>query len=209
MACTDPLPNTPGTGKVCRTKHPGQLAGLYVFKDIGDAWVASRPIWNQHAYYVTNVNDNGTIPASGAVKKNWQTAGLNNFRQNVVGSMQPTLAPDLTVKLGVLGNCDAKGNLSVTANVCNRGAAPVAQGLSVAFTLGDPMAGGEVVCLKKTTKDLFPGLCESLSCTYVPGDKQAITIGVYADYGGAKGEATECREDNNSVVQGGVTCKNL
>jgi len=208
FACTDPLPNTPGTGKVCRTKHPGARSGVYVFKDLADGWVASRPIWNQHAYFVTNVLDNGAIPAAGAAQANWKVPGLNNFRQNVQGALQPTLAPNLTVRLGTIGNCNPQGELVVSGTVCNRGAAPVAAGIAVAFTRGDP-ATGEVVCLKKTSKDLFPGDCESLSCIYK--FTGAFTVGLYADYGGVqgKGEATECREDDNTLSRAGVTCSNI
>ncbi|MBM4396438.1 MAG: thrombospondin type 3 repeat-containing protein [Deltaproteobacteria bacterium] len=208
FGCADPLPNTPGIGKVCRTKHYGQKAGVYVFRDVGDAWVASRPIWNQHAYSVTNVEDDGGIPAAGAVQANWKVAGLNNFRQNVQGALQPTLAANLTARIGTIGNCDPTGALSVPGIVCNRGAAPVARGLAVAFTSGPPDTG-EVECLKKTTLDLFPGDCESFSCTYHPAT--AFAVGLYADYGGSggKGDATECREDDNTATRAGVTCRNV
>ncbi|WP_257455216.1 kelch repeat-containing protein [Archangium lipolyticum] len=56
--------------------------GIRVFGD--DSWVGTRRIWNQHAYAVTNVNDDGTIPARPAT--NWLTPGLNNFRSNAPGT---------------------------------------------------------------------------------------------------------------------------
>ncbi|MFK8004545.1 MAG: FG-GAP-like repeat-containing protein [Polyangiales bacterium] len=48
---------------------------------IGDAenrWIQARRIWNQHTYHVTNVREDGTIPA--AEQPNWRT--LNTFRTN-------------------------------------------------------------------------------------------------------------------------------
>ena len=45
-------------------------------------WMPTRPIYNQHAYSVTNVWDNGSIPTR--PRSNWSTAQLNNFRQNIV-----------------------------------------------------------------------------------------------------------------------------
>jgi PKD repeat protein len=40
----------------------GPYHGILVFCDANDTWVNTRKIWNQHAYNVTNVNDDGTIP---------------------------------------------------------------------------------------------------------------------------------------------------
>ncbi|MCA9684602.1 MAG: VCBS repeat-containing protein, partial [Myxococcales bacterium] len=66
-ACTAPLPNTPGNGaNVCRSEHPPGIAltGVRVLRDKLDRWASSRNLWNQHAYSITNVNDDGTIPAT-------------------------------------------------------------------------------------------------------------------------------------------------
>lgn len=63
-------------------------AGVRVFGSPGNNWVSTRAIWNQHAYDVTNVDADGTIPAVPAV--NWLTAGLNSFRQQHL----PTDDPD-------------------------------------------------------------------------------------------------------------------
>jgi len=49
-----------------------------VLRDANDRWIPARRIWNQHAYHVTNVREDGTIPA--APKKSW--LGLNTFRTN-------------------------------------------------------------------------------------------------------------------------------
>lgn len=49
---------------------------LQVFADARDRWVPARRIWNQHAYFVTNVTEEGGIPA--VQPNNWAT--LNTFR---------------------------------------------------------------------------------------------------------------------------------
>ena len=63
--------------------------GIYVFGDANDSWVVTRPIWNQHAYHVTNVNDDGTIPAHEA--NSWQS--FNSYRQNVLTQATPQGRP--------------------------------------------------------------------------------------------------------------------
>ncbi len=49
---------------------------VQVVRDARDRWVGARRIWNQDAYFVTNVREDGTIPASPV--PNWTT--LNTFR---------------------------------------------------------------------------------------------------------------------------------
>ncbi|MBA1443670.1 MAG: hypothetical protein FE835_01900 [Gammaproteobacteria bacterium] len=58
----------------------GTQHGVYVFGSGFNDWVRARSIWNQHTYHVTNVLEDGTIPAH--EQPNWLTPGLNSFRQN-------------------------------------------------------------------------------------------------------------------------------
>ncbi|QRK08304.1 VCBS repeat-containing protein [Archangium violaceum] len=71
---------------VVENNHVGGVGfnGIRVFRDRADEWVGTRGIWNQHAYSITNINDDGTIPAHPAA--NWLTPGLNNFRSNAPGT---------------------------------------------------------------------------------------------------------------------------
>ncbi|HWB02367.1 MAG TPA: putative Ig domain-containing protein [Verrucomicrobiales bacterium] len=61
--------------------------GIYVYKDVNDRWMPTRPVWNQSEYSITNVNADGTIPKKPAV--NWLTPGLNNFGVNVPAPDEP------------------------------------------------------------------------------------------------------------------------
>jgi hypothetical protein len=45
-------------------------------RDVNDRWIQARRIWNQHAYHVTNVREDGTIPQHAL--NSWE--GLNTFR---------------------------------------------------------------------------------------------------------------------------------
>jgi hypothetical protein len=49
-----------------------------VFQDAQKRWAPTRRIWNQHAYSVTNVNEDGTIPAH--MTPSWTY--VNTFRMN-------------------------------------------------------------------------------------------------------------------------------
>jgi hypothetical protein len=49
-----------------------------VYQDAQRRWAPTRRIWNQHAYHVTNVREDGTIPAH--MKPSWKYE--NTFRMN-------------------------------------------------------------------------------------------------------------------------------
>jgi hypothetical protein len=49
-----------------------------VWQDAQKRWIPTRRIWNQHAYHVTNVREDGTIPRK--MTKSWTR--LNTFRTN-------------------------------------------------------------------------------------------------------------------------------
>ncbi len=55
---------------------PAPVPGVQVFGN--DNWMPSRPIWNQHTYHITNVDDDGSIPKY--ERPNWERH--NNFRAN-------------------------------------------------------------------------------------------------------------------------------
>jgi hypothetical protein len=65
--------------------------GITVIGDLHGSWAPARPVWNQYAYHITNVDSDLGIPSS--PDENW--ASWNNFR--AAGSEQgpPTWKPDL------------------------------------------------------------------------------------------------------------------
>ncbi|MEZ4380459.1 MAG: VCBS repeat-containing protein [Nannocystaceae bacterium] len=72
----------------------GPEKGITVIGDVDASWRPGRPLWNQHAYSITNVNDDGTIPAMPAA--NWTL--YNNFRSGDLSPPDGAAAPDLTVE---------------------------------------------------------------------------------------------------------------
>ncbi|MBC8069645.1 MAG: VCBS repeat-containing protein [Deltaproteobacteria bacterium] len=71
-----------GSAEFIVTSNGGE-SPVRAFHDADDRWVPARRIWNQHAYHVTNVREDGTIPAIQAPF--WQQ--LNTFRtQSQIGT---------------------------------------------------------------------------------------------------------------------------
>jgi len=199
FVCAPPVSGTPGTGNVCRAAHPHGTAGIRVYRDAADRWVDSRPIWNQHAYHVTHVENNGTIPRTSRVAVNWLTPGLNNFRQNVMGNLEHLDDPDMTSGGGSFsGYCSPNGSsIQLEVLACNRGTQPVDSGIEISFFRGNPDEGGTLICSTETTRRLEPGQCESVGCEWndPPTSRQdAVTVWVTAD---SANESSECFEENN------------
>ncbi|MEZ4407087.1 MAG: VCBS repeat-containing protein [Polyangiales bacterium] len=200
--CAAPPDGTPGTGNTCRAARPVGVRGIRVYSDVADRWVRSRMIWNQHVYNVTNVEDDGRIPASGAARRNWRDGALNNFRTNVQGSADTTSSPDAT-SAGTRVECLGSGAARLTARACNRGTAPLSDGLRVGFYDGAPV-GASPVCTATTPRALNPGECVELTCEWAtPPQRAATTVVVVVDDDRGR---LECHEGNNLGTIAGVVC---
>jgi hypothetical protein len=202
FVCRDPAGGPAPAGKVCRASHPGPATdfGVRVLADSIDRWVNTRPIWNQYAYSVTNVDANGKVPRTSEWVQNWTQAGLNNYRQNSPGDGQTAGAiPDMTVRQAK-STCEPGGAV-ITAEVCNRGTEPVARGLPVAvYAEGPPR---ELRCQTETDKRLDPGFCTTVTCAWTGPAGAAVVV--VDDRGTGAGIVFECREDNNELSVD-VTC---
>lgn len=197
--CAAPPAGTPGTGKTCRANHPKAIQGIRVYEDANDQWVRSRSIWNQHAYAVTNVNEDGTIPKTSDWQKNWTQAGLNNFRQNVPGTANASDIGDLTAQSTATFSCNNTTAVLATP-VCNRGTAPIGAGVSVGFYAGTTKA-----CSAKTAGVLQPGACESVSCEWLspPSKTPGVDIDVVPNDDGA---LAQCDPNNDKGRVKAVFC---
>lgn len=203
FVCRDPIAGPSPVGMVCRAENPGinTAFGVRVIADRVDRWVNTRQIWNQHAYSVTNIGEDGVVPRTSAWLRNWTQPGLNNFRQNAPGGgLGAGASPDLTV--GDASVTCISGGARVTVRVCNRGTEPVARGLGVAVYAGDP--AGPLACQAATTANLAPGLCQDVACDW-PAAGSTGTV-VVDDLGAGAGANLECREDNNRLVITGIDC---
>lgn len=186
---------------------PVKTTGFAVLRDSEDAWASSRPIWNQHAYSVTNVLDDGRIPRSSDVKRNWETAHLNNFRQNVQGSLGALKLADITVELADLPTVCAwqSGTFTLSAKVCNRGTNPVTDGVEIRFSQRDRDVDASteptVVCETATPKLLGVGECTIVTCEgTLDGQRDLL---VQAD---PEGKIADCHPRSNEGASALVLC---
>lgn len=176
----------------------GPQRGVFVYGSASDSWVSTRKIWNQHTYHITNVNDDGTIPAR--EKNNWET--YNNYRQNILPETSgPGLydAPDLIPSYVQVS--EGGSGFTITARIGNAGVVTVGPGVSVAFYDGDPRSGGTLLGTTKTTTYIDPGTYEDVSFTVTSGIIQNLFVSADDD-GTLTGSVSECNELNNIYDRG-------
>ncbi len=173
-----------------------KTSGVRVLGDTEGKWVRTRSVWNQHAYHVTNVNDDGTIPT--IELPNYEQPGLNNFRQNVQPSGQFS-APDLVVSVTPV----CTGEYGLRARVLNIGEAPVEPGVVVGFYEGVPSTGTSLGS-GATVGTLYPLTYEDviLPLASVP----AQTVYAVVDDGMPVHPWHECNTENNTSDAVSAAC---
>jgi hypothetical protein len=180
---------------------------------IGDAmnrWVRTRRIWNQHAYHVTNVADDATIPKSEL--PSWAQPGLNDFRQNVQ-THNVFAAPDLVPRdLRTVKDKCAMDVLTLVAAVVNQGEATAPAGIPVTFYLvGQNLVS--VIGITMTTMPILAGGSETVSVEFAlpMGQKGPFTVYVVVDEKGQAGTGivNECDEMNNASARLMVGCPQI
>jgi hypothetical protein len=196
--CSDPIADTPGVGKVCRAFHPPGvgLTGLRVLRDALDRWASSRPMWNQHAYSITNIDDDGGVPQTSQWPANFKDPTLNNYRQNRQGDVPAAALPDITGALDDQTCVGGQAKVVLKSTVCNRGNKAVGANLPATFYLGDPK-DGNVLCVAYTSEPVPVSECRVVSCEIDEGVDGTVTVVVDDDGQGGQ-VALECFENNNT-----------
>lgn len=172
----------------------GPQRGIFVFGDPNDNWVATRRVWNQHSYHITNVDEDGGIPQNELA--NWLTppsSPFNSFRQNTLSTLNPTAAPDLTASFL---RATSSPTSTLTARIGNGGAVVVGAGLAVSFYDGDPSGSGNLLGTATTTTPLDPGEYEDVTLALVAAPPGVAWVAA-DDAGGLVGAQNECDETNN------------
>ena len=215
--------------KVCRawrdvrsTSRQAGVADLMIFKDRLDRWVSSRNLWNQHAYNIININDDGTVPTAKVWKDNWllkkvgefitgsttqERPVYNNYRMNEQGLYGAGTVPDITGRF-VLGNICGEtedGRKVISGKLCNRGTKPVATNLPATFFYYDenaPEGRGEKICTSYTPGIVGVGECQHVGCTVEEAvfealqDKKVLMVTNLNEYD--QSATVECNYNNNT-----------
>ncbi|MCB9745510.1 MAG: VCBS repeat-containing protein [Alphaproteobacteria bacterium] len=186
--------------------HPSYLnlarAGIAVIGDADESWRAGPRIWNQHAFHITNVDEDGGIPQSADL--NWLEH--NSFRSGALAEVEGGgLYPDLVPQIAhVCEERCAEGVLEVWVQVGNRGGEAVERGTELQVSALTPN-GTVPLAGVVSSVTVAPGeLLETLhiEITGVEGlDIRDLELVIDPD-----DDYNECDEDNNIVRWGQGLC---
>jgi len=170
--------------------EPVVAHGITVLNSPHDRWVNSRAIWNQHAYHITNIDDDGTVPTD--EEDSW--VDYNSYRRNDQVQGKALAAPDLTVRIISIDESDCPNTMGASIQVANRGAYPVGPRVQIDVQVDDEWA-----CTLWTTTALRPEESELLDCEIEQGPRRgtvSLRAQIDLDRDGASLN-TECVEGNN------------
>lgn len=178
--------------------------GVRVFAAPERDWVATRRIWNQHTYHITNVTESGAIPAG--ERQNWSLRGLNNFRQNVQPGARniPDMRP-IELSADLLECSEA---MTLHFRVQNAGWASAPAGVPAAVYADAGGTSWTPITTVRTTRRLLPGESEPFSVRYPLDSRDPFAPVIFRVVVGetTEGEGStvlECRLDNNEATTEG------
>ncbi|MBK9648289.1 MAG: VCBS repeat-containing protein [Deltaproteobacteria bacterium] len=190
---------------VANTNYTGHT-GFYVFGDADSSWQQGRKIWNQHAYHITNVNDDGTIPAVADI--NWAT--YNNFRSGDLTAGSGGVFSDLigTIEEVCEALCD-QGRLFVYVRVGNQGYQDIEDEVELTLYADTPEGEKRMTSLVITSGIPAGQMLDSVVFEVSGIEDWDIRDLILKVDGGNESEdsvETECDETNNEARWGAMVC---
>ncbi len=182
--------------------HGVSHTGVYVLGSASGSWLADRPIWNQHAYSITNINDDLTVPAP--ARPNWPQ--YNTFRSGDLSPLSGGAMPDAVSWGDVCTNGCTDGFVQVAVRVGNGGVGVMRGGVPISayaevdgylrylatMSTPDPVNSG----------DASQVLVFELDSSLIP----AGVVVFKADDDRGTQVLAECHEDNNDARVEDVRC---
>ena len=129
-----------------------ESTGIFTIGSETSRWQGARQVWNQHAYSITNINDDLTIPESPV--PNWPI--YNNFRSGDVNPTSAEKAPDAIPLAEICLEECYLDRIVVNVRVGNQGLAGLRNGLPV-YVYTEILGQLSVIDAKVTSKVIASG----------------------------------------------------
>lgn len=186
---------------------PG-VNGVRVFQDENNAWVPTRSVWNQHAYSITNINDDLSVPRNPV--PSWKSH--NTFRLNKRMDADARAIADLTVGYLRVADGGVGGGSTLTVRVGNAGSYNVPAGTKLAVYNTDPALGQPVASARigsaSLSEALQSGQWQDVTITVV-GDLAALsaskTVWIVGDDDGTGKSAITDFDRSNNILAGDLS----
>lgn len=155
-------------------QYQANFRGLTVIGDQNHSWRPGRKIWNQHAYHITNVADDGGVPA--VAVQNWTS--FNNFRSGDTSPPDGLKIPG--VELFAPEPCEAACEADLRTlwvQIGNGGAGVLSGGVDI-DVIGVTAAGAEVLLQTIPFLDQLPAgqVTEGIELQVAPGEYPNVRL---------------------------------
>ena len=185
--------------------HSSFGPAVSAYGDLDESWAPARQVWNQHAYSITNVNDDLSIPVDAT--PNFQT--YNSWHSAMAVTDSEALRYDLS---GTINNvceddCD-KGVVVVTYQIFNLSETRFEGPVLVSF-YADFDGAKRLVETVEVSINLDSGTTTEGITSYLRADETFGSDGlimVVDDNGTGTGMVTECSEIDNDDAWGVAIC---
>ena len=179
--------------------NTGTYLGITVFGDKDESWRPGRQIWNQHAYSITNINDDGSIPAT--PDQNWLS--YNNFRSGDLDAGDGIYAADLALAENSLCELECTGMLRVWLHPGNEGAVDIESDVTVEL-YADSGGSERLVATEIVSGGIVAGeYNESIQFDIEYEDPENWDAMIFRIYS----EENECDDSNNELRWEGPFCQ--
>ena len=180
-------------------------SGIFVLQDVHDAWVSTRQIWNQFAYHIDNINDDGSVPSQ--VSPSWETH--NTFRANRQGEL-PLNSPDVVVSSLQVHAHACPPDIKLQVTIENAGMSGIPEGLPVSLYVFHGEGEGELVATQNLNQPISPGGMATMDFSYEISTNQLnqdLGFQVVANDDGQGGAPVpDCNPDDATAFVDGVMC---
>lgn len=181
--------------------YGGATDGLYVYGSASSGWQGGRQVWNQHAYSITNINDDLSVPSPAT--PNWPL--YNNFRSGDVNPYGVGAAPDAIPVAAVCVEECSYGRAVIKARVGNQGPVALRAGLLVIAYAERPDGSREELARAQTARVALEGDASDIveldiSLEQLGTDPVIVVVD-------ANNATSECEEGNNELRFAEVSCE--
>ena len=182
--------------------YDGNSRGIFTIGSATNSWQRGRQVWNQHAYSITNINEDLSIPER--PRSNWPE--YNNFRSGDVNPIAGSSAADaVPLAEPCLLECYLD-RIDLVVRVGNQGPAPMRSGLVIRVSTKGAN-GSDVFLAEQLTEELISpgGASEEYRFVIHPEAIKNETLIVTVDEGDF---VSECSEGNNRIELQNISCDN-
>ena len=173
--------------------HDGSVAtGITVLGSESSNWPSARQVWNQHAYFISNVNENLSIPRHPT--PNWDL--YNNFRSGDISQQIGADLPDALLDLDICIDECQQGNLKFAVQIGNQGLSflpPTAQIL--VYTDNDEIIASREIGGIVAVMDISDPIVFEIDYSLVQNGVLGVEI-----------SANDCGDGNDRVQRNDVDC---